>query len=69
MTKLIGEREIADQDETYVLLYTGELLEKSNIQILKRYPVRRAYQIRGSVHMNGTMAAPARPYGVRPGGY
>ena len=70
MTKrYVRKSEIADQDNTYILLITGELLKKSDCQFFVPIINRRISRSSVNVHLNGSMAAPARPYGYRPYAY
>jgi len=69
MTKrYIRKSEIADQDQESILLNNGELLDIDHCQLLVPVINRRSYCNGTSLqyHLNGSIAAPARPYGYRP---
>lgn len=71
--KYISKGEVADQDSTHILLFSGELLEKADVTLYNPYKYSRFAGIslqrtasfnRAPVHMNGCPAAPIppRPY-------
>ena len=64
--RYVRKSEIADQDNTYILLITGELLKKSDCQFFVPIINRRMSGLSVNVHLNGGMSAPARPFGYRP---
>jgi len=65
--KHIRKSDIADQDQDYILLTSGELLAIADCQLLVPVINRRSYSGASlHYHLNGSIAAPARPYGYRP---
>jgi len=65
--KYIRKDEIADQDQDYILLNDGELLDIDHCQFYVPVINRRHYAPRGlQYHMSGALAAAPRPYGYRP---
>ena len=64
--RYIRKSEIEDQDNTHILLVTGELLKKSDCQFFVPIINRRVSGLSVNVHLNGGMSAPARLYNYRP---
>jgi len=67
--KYIRQSDIVDMDATHILLNNGELLDIDHCQLLVPVINRRISRSSANVHLNGSMAAPARPYGYMPYAY